>query len=251
MLYRSVDDGLNPLRLIRCTDYRLPRAVDILYDGMISTRSACRHAVSRSGKRQVSVMLKDAYRKTTAPFWSDNGVFPPTPQWQESNCALAGLLANHHRILEKAIAVAVEIRRGLDELAPLMAALCNRTCRFCPEPCCINNLVWIDFRDLLFLHLTEEPVPPSQAASLPGYACPFLSHKGCRLPPRMRPWMCIQYICPTQQTILKSKGRTATAALLGKIKRIENNRIRMETEVIQQIKRRRQTSPSSSPACSG
>ena len=71
--------------------------------------------------------MKSAYHKTTPPFWPDNGVGTQTTQWQQSNCALASLLAIHHRSLGRAIAVAVEIRRGIDELTPLMAALCNRT----------------------------------------------------------------------------------------------------------------------------
>lgn len=195
--------------------------------------------------------MNGTFREITPPFWPDNGVTPRTPQWHESNCALTRLLAIHRRDLGRAVAVALEIRRGIDELTPLMAALCSRTCRFCPEPCCIGNTVWIDFRDLLFLHLLQEPIPPCQAATDPGDACPFLTHHGCRLPPRIRPWMCIQYVCPTQRAVLKRTGREAATALLGKIKRIEKKRIRMEAEVIRRIKRRRRTSPSSSFASSG
>lgn len=195
--------------------------------------------------------MQGAYEETAPPFWPGTGVFPPTPQWQESNCALTRLLAIHRRDLGRAVATAMEIRRGIDELTPLMAALCSRTCRFCPEPCCIGNTVWIDFRDLLLLHLLDEPIPPRQATSGPGEACPFLTHHGCRLPPRIRPWMCIQYICPAQRAVLNRKGRPSMAALRGKIKRIERKRLRMEAEVIRRIKPRRRTSPSSSSACSG
>ncbi|MCB2147467.1 MAG: hypothetical protein KQI81_13410 [Deltaproteobacteria bacterium] len=195
--------------------------------------------------------MNSLYGKTTPSLWPENGVVPLTPQWQESNCALARLLAIHRRALGKAIAVAVEIRRDIDELTPLMAALCRRTCRFCPEPCCISNTVWIDFRDLLFLHLLEEPIPPCQATSGPDDPCPFLSHHGCRLPPRIRPWMCIQYVCPAQRAVLKKRGRPAAASLLGKIERIEKNRVRMEAEVTRRVTRPMRTSPSSSPASSG
>jgi hypothetical protein len=194
--------------------------------------------------------MKGTCSKFTPPFWPNNGVVPQTPQWQASNCALSRLLAIHRRALGRAIAVAVEIRRGIDELTPLMAALCSRTCRFCPEPCCIGNTVWIDFRDLLFLHLLEEPIPPCQATSDSKEACPFLSHHGCRLPQRIRPWMCIQYVCPTQLAVLTRKGRPTAAALLGKVKRIEKKRIMMETEVVCRIKRKRRTSPSFSSASS-
>jgi hypothetical protein len=195
--------------------------------------------------------MKGAYRETTPHFWPGSGIATQTPQWQQSNCALARLLAIHRHALGKAMMAAIEIRRGIDELTPLMAALCQRTCRFCPEPCCIGNTVWIDFRDLLFLHLLDEPIPPCQAASDPKEACPFLSHNGCRLPPRIRPWMCIRYICPTQWAVVNRAGRPAAAALLAKIEGIDNQRGRMEAEVIRRIKRRRRTSPSSSPASSG
>ena len=195
-------------------------------------------------------MLKGAYGEIIPPFWPGKGVVPQTPQWQESNCALARLLATHRRVLEKAIAVAVEIRRRIDELTPSMTALCRRTCRFCPEPCCITNTVWIDFRDLLFLHLLEEPIPSCQAASDPGDACPFLNHHGCRLPRRIRPWMCTQYICPTQWVVLKKEGGSTAAALIGQIERIENQRVRMEADVIRRVKRQTRTSPSSFSACS-
>jgi hypothetical protein len=195
--------------------------------------------------------MKGVYKKSAPPFWPNNGVVSQTPQWQKSNCALARLLAIHHRALGSAIALAVEIRRGIDELTPLMAALCIQTCRFCPEPCCIGNTVWIDFRDLLFLHLLDEPIPACQATSNPNHACPFLSHYGCRLPPRIRPWVCIKYICPTQRAILRRVGRPTAAALLGKIKQIEKKRIVMEAEVVRRIKRRIRTLPSSSLASSG
>ncbi|MBC2743005.1 MAG: hypothetical protein HGJ93_08155 [Desulfosarcina sp.] len=144
--------------------------------------------------------IKKAHAKTNLYFWPCDGDVTQASRWQESNCTLARLLANHRRVLGKAISVAVEIRRGIDDLVPSMAALCHRTCRFCPEPCCISNTVWFDLRDLLLFHLLKDPIPVGQAVSEPGVPCPFLSHNGCRLPPRIRPWMCFQYICPTQHS---------------------------------------------------
>jgi hypothetical protein len=63
--------------------------------------------------------------------------------------------------------------------------------------------------------------------------------------------MCIQYVCPAHWAVLKKKGRPAAASLLGKIERIERNRVRMEAEVTRRVTRRMRTSPSSSPASSG
>jgi hypothetical protein len=172
-------------------------------------------------------------------------------RWQESNCALARLLAMHRRGLDRAVTVAGEIRRAIDALAPWMAALCSRTCRFCPDPCCITNTVWIDFRDLLYLHLLDEAIPGCQAVSDPQDACPFLRHRGCRLPWRIRPWMCIQYICPAQRAVLKKAGQAAGLALFDKIRRTRINRIRMEADVVRCIKGPLRAPASSSPARRG
>lgn len=196
-------------------------------------------------------MLKGTHEQNRLSVGSGRDSAPRTLKWHASNCALARLLSRHQQVLNKATAVALEIRREIDELTPLMTELCRRTCRFCPEPCCINNTVWIDFRDLLFLHLTDEPIPPCQAASDPGDTCPFLSYHGCRLPPRIRPWMCIKYICPAQRAVLQKKERSVSTALCADIKKIERNRLRMEAEVVRRIRRKIRTSPSSSSACSG
>ncbi|WP_419660439.1 hypothetical protein Dvar_08010 [Desulfosarcina variabilis str. Montpellier] len=156
--------------------------------------------------------------------------------WRESNCALAQLLARHRHALKGAIATAETIGRSIDELTPLMVALCRRTCRFCPEPCCITNTVWFDFQDLLFFHLTGAPIPDCQAVSEPKEACPFLGHHGCSQPPRNRPWMCIQYLCPAQRTILERQQRTVWIGLMDKIEFIKRQRRLMETDITRCIK---------------
>lgn len=198
-------------------------------------------------------MPKKALKTTIPRFWHAPGTAPHnhTRNWVASNCALAGLLNDHLPVLKKARAVAVDIRHGLNDLRPVMAGLCRRTCRFCPEPCCITNTVWIDFRDLLLMHLLDAPLPSRQAATDSGDACPFLRHNGCRLPWRIRPWMCVKYLCPAQRTILKKKGRPFSAALYANIDRIEKKRFRLEAEVISRIKPKMPTASSSSSAYSG
>jgi len=181
-------------------------------------------------------------------FCPNAGDMPPTRQWRESNCALKRLLHFHRPVLGKATVLAGEIRNEIKRLSTFMEALRRRTCRFCPTPCCIANTVWIDFRDLLMLHLLDEPLPAQQAITQPGEACPFLGGHGCRLPWVLRPWMCLKYICPNQLAILTKEKRPDPAALNGSIDRIENQRLRMETEVLGRIKRKRRTWPSSSSA---
>ena len=190
--------------------------------------------------------MKTIHHKGWLPrFFSGTGLASPSRQWRESNCALKRLLAIHRPVLARAVSIADGIRQEVEELMPGMQLLCRRTCRFCPEPCCIANTVWFDFNDLLMLHLLDEPIPGQQAATEPGEACPFLGSRGCRLPWSMRPWMCLKYICPAQLAIFKKNGQPEPAALYGRIERIEDQRLRMETEVLNRIKWKRQTGPSS------
>ena len=181
-------------------------------------------------------MANDTYGDLLPCFWPEACDSERSRQWQQSNCALKRLLSRHRPLLEKAAAMAAAIRRGIDELVHTMEALCHRTCLFCPEPCCITHTVWFDFRDLLVMHLLDEFLPARQAATDPGEPCLFLGHHGCRLPWRTRPWMCIKYICPAQQILMKKDGQPDLAALGDHIDRIEDQRLRMETEVINRIK---------------
>jgi hypothetical protein len=163
------------------------------------------------------------------------------PVWRVSNRALARLLARHRPLLGTAVARAEAIGRGIDALQPLMLDLCRRTCRFCPEPCCITNTVWFDFKDLLFFHLQGIAISPRQAATECGVACPFLGGHGCRLDFRSRPWMCIHYLCPVQRSVLRKLGPSTERELLGNLATITDLRDRMEAEVVRQIRRSRST----------
>ena len=176
------------------------------------------------------------------------GIKPSADAWRVSNCALSRLLAAHRRHLAPAVASARRIRRALAPLIAAMASLNRQTCRFCPEPCCIANTVWFDFRDLLCFHLLEYRLPAQQAATEPGEACPFLGGRGCRLPWHRRPWMCVKYICPTQLAGLNRAGRPDPAALDGRIAAIENQRVQVETDVLVGIKPKNRTTPSSALA---
>jgi len=191
-------------------------------------------------------MANDTHGDFLPRFWPETGDSARSRQWQQSNCALKRLLNRHRPLLEKAVATAGTIRHGIDELIHSMEALRRRTCRFCPEPCCITNTVWFDFRDLLALHLLDEFLPARQAATESGEPCPFLDPHGCRLPWRMRPWMCLKYICPAQRALMKKDGRPDPTALADRIGRIEGQRFRMEAEVLDRIRIRRRirTDPS-------
>lgn len=176
-------------------------------------------------------MNDDSYGNRAPPLSVGNDL-----GWHASNCALARLLDRHRPALAAAMAAARVIGRGIDELTPLMVDLCRRTCRFCPEPCCITNTVWFDFKDLLFFHLLSIPIPACQAASDMKDACPFLGCHGCRLAFQRRPWMCIRYLCPAQRLILEHHERPHASALLGKIDAVDNERNRMEAVIVDCIR---------------
>ena len=196
----------------------------------------------------MNTVVKTASAKGGITFRPRNSAEPPTDAWRASNCALARLLTARRPHLAAAVASARIIYREIDTLIASMTDLRRRTCRFCPEPCCITNTVWFDYRDLLLFHLLDGPLPARQATSERDEACPFLGHRGCRLPWHTRPWMCLKYICPTQHEILKKEGRLDPAALDGRIAAIENQRHQMETEVLDGIKPKNRTAPSSSAA---
>jgi hypothetical protein len=184
-------------------------------------------------------MKKAPNEKRLPPSWTFRYGHQVDPQWEKTNCALARLLTLYHHELKSALAIAVEIGRGIDGLAAQMDILCRRTCRLCPEPCCITNTVWFDFRDLLFFHLLNLHIPACQAVSDVNDACPFLSHRGCLLSPRNRPWMCLQYLCPAQLAILKNQSCSAAITMRKKMERIDKQRVEMEREVVYRIKHRK------------
>ena len=151
-------------------------------------------------------------------------------------------------VLSSAAVEAAGIHQDTERLSDLMESLSRRTCRCCPEPCCIAKTVGIDFRDLLVLHLLNEPIPAQQAATESGQAGPFLNRRGCRLPWRMRPWMCRTYICSAQLALLKKDGRPNPAARCNRIVRIESQRLCRATEVLDRIRCQRPTGSSSPSA---
>ncbi len=126
-------------------------------------------------------------------------------QWREVNAALAHLLARHRAALGRCRGLAALLQRKLTAFGPLMDDLCRVTCPHCHTPCCATALVWFDFRDLLFLHLSGLPVPVSQPRYPQRRRCRFLSPGGCRLPRPQRPWLCTWYLCPPQTAVLRDR----------------------------------------------
>ncbi len=156
-------------------------------------------------------------------------------QWQATNLAVKKLVYLNQDKLSKAMAIADAICRQLKSIFPLLDELVRVACPWCPEQCCIVNKVWIDFQDLLFWHLIDQPIPVGQLNCGDKAACRYLNHRGCILPRLIRPWTCTLYVCATQNKCLAKIGPLVEKQLNTTIQLIKDQRIDMETEFIKAI----------------
>jgi len=154
-------------------------------------------------------------------------------QWKTSNVALGRFVRRHRSRLRAAEDLAHAIERRLGWLFTVMDELCRNCCPWCPEPCCIVNKVWFDFRDLLFFHLLQLPIPPAQLNCGHDQACRYLTHRGCAMPRIIRPWACNQYVCGTQTRFMAAWENAARSALRKTTDAISHLRIDMENAVVQ------------------
>jgi hypothetical protein len=155
--------------------------------------------------------------------------------WREANRTLGFLIRRHRRELAQAVTIARRVQVHLASLFALMDDLCTATCRFCPDPCCLTAKVWIDFRDLLFLHLAGQPVPMAQLRHDLNGACRCLGPKGCTLPRISRPWVCAWYLCPPQAARLKKKAPPVQENFRRAVQAVKTGRKEMEAEFVRRV----------------
>jgi hypothetical protein len=168
-------------------------------------------------------------------FYPTHPPWGPIIKWRESNLALDHLIQRHGPRLDAARTMARTIRLELERLFPALDDLCTQSCPWCPEPCCITAQVWIDFRDLLCMHLDGQPIPAAQLFDAPTDICRYLGPKGCRLPRLLRPWACTWYLCPTQTAILRRQDDAAQEAVHTRMQAIKQHRLAVEAEFIRVI----------------
>jgi hypothetical protein len=123
--------------------------------------------------------------------------------WREVNTALRTVLSRDTDALNAARRHAAAGAHARDRLADLFDHLAGATCAVCPDPCCRHARVWLDFKDLLLLHLNGEALPPRQLRRDLTEPCRYLGSRGCRLPHRSRPWICSWYVCPALRRALE------------------------------------------------
>lgn len=122
--------------------------------------------------------------------------------WNEAQEAFRLSLDRPTKRLDAARRQAAAIAHQFDLLSDWFDDLAVGTCRVCPDPCCRHAMVWLDFRDLLFIHLQGEFLPPQQLRRDRREPCRYLGYRGCSLPRHSRPWICTWYICPLQRQAL-------------------------------------------------
>lgn len=159
----------------------------------------------------------------------------PSAAWREANRTLDLLICLHRAELKQAVTLARRVQAQLGWLFALMDDLCAATCRFCPDPCCLAATVWIDFRDLLFLHLTRQPVPTKQLRHDLNATCRCLGPKGCSLPRISRPWVCAWYLCPPQAAHLRKEAPSVQENFSRAVQVIKTGRKEMEAEFIRVV----------------
>lgn len=184
----------------------------------------------------------------TTEIISPPGGCDPDPKWIESNRALGRLIDLHRPMLGRVFKTAEKICRGMTSMHPMLDALCVLTCPSRPMSCCLFNKVWFDFNDLLFIHLTGQPLPPLQITMSPGEACDYLAHGGCLLPRLSRPWACTLYVCGARRRALKKTVRFKETELETSIQSIAAARQDMEAEFIRAITGRNRENGSESPS---
>ena len=154
--------------------------------------------------------------------------------WQEANTCLAHTMRQNQSVLAESDRQAHRIRCRLESIFPLMDRLCRKTCPDCKNICCRRAWVWADFKDLLFLHLADIPVPNQQLLHRQEDHCRYGSTDGCRLDRIQRPFVCTWYLCPAQTRLLGHQP--AEKHNLSRIlEQIKNDRKRMEASYIQAV----------------
>ena len=123
--------------------------------------------------------------------------------WRECQLSLQTTIAASRMDLGPAVDMARRILHRYDLAGELFDALAGVVCEVCPRPCCLDARVWLDFKDLLLIHLSGLEPPPGQLRQGWWARCRYLTSHGCVLPRPARPWVCTWYICPDQRRALQ------------------------------------------------
>ena len=168
------------------------------------------------------------------PVFGVTGVpWPTEALWKEAQAAFRRSLGRHAARLAPACRHAEALAHNLDCLADLFDQLAAVTCAVCPQPCCQHAKVWLNWRDLLFIHLNGEILPPRQLRSEQTEPCRYLGPRGCLLPHRSRPWICTWYVCPLLKAALERDIPGGWGQAVALNNRVKTGRAAMEAAFLE------------------
>ncbi len=90
---------------------------------------------------------------------------------------------------------ALQIRRLLDELSPLIEEYTAAICPGCTDVCCRQRHSRFDERDLAYFACLDVAPPQRDPARGPDAPCERMGPAGCRDPRWRRPFRCTWYFC--------------------------------------------------------
>ena len=170
-------------------------------------------------------VMQNNYRQDMPP-WGSGAA------WDAANRNLDFLIQRNRMMLDPTIILAQEVQTRMVSIFSLLEDLCRVTCPWCPDHCCLTATVWIDFKDLLFLHLNGHEIPPAQLLADLKETCRYWGPRGCMLPRIARPWVCTWYLCPTQKANLRQKPKSVQDQFSRVVQAIKTGRKEMESEFI-------------------
>ena len=156
-------------------------------------------------------------------------------EWNDANRKVSRMIRYYRKDLNPVFSLAREVQDSLESIFPILDDLCRVTCPWCPNPCCLAAKVWIDFKDLLFLHLRRLYIPSAPLLRNFNDVCRYAGPRGCILPRISRPWICTWYLCPTQKANFFKKPYAVQNHFHQVIQGIKTGRREMEAEFIKVV----------------
>ena len=91
----------------------------------------------------------------------------------------------------------------METLFSMMEDLSGSFCPECEYPCCFFGSLWATMQDIIFMHLTCQPIIPLQPMHDYSTPCRYLKPQGCTVSRLSRPWICNGYLCESQWNDMK------------------------------------------------
>lgn len=154
------------------------------------------------------------------------------PLWQAATQTMAFTIRQYRGALLPVIDLSRRIYERIHTVDSYMTHLCNQTCPRCQDICCGHAHAYFDFKDLLYLHLSQGRLPAHQTLEKSRQTCRYLNPNGCILPRTERPFICTWYICPDQRACLEQVAPSAMLFLLNSLKALKTGRNQLEAAYI-------------------